>query len=185
MVCSLREKILKLACRSPSFLQSRRSNSGVHSAWLPRLYKQETRSRDIVETELPAVLRQDFVYKGSIHVVRKYKQRGSAGLRAVYIEDDKAGLKGKNALIDRLLSQVSECCSDQLSPEIHQRWTGRHEESVGDFVISVARTMLRACNAMPLSKCTMVSQSRVWPKRAQDASYLGGHCLACRKYCAF
>lgn len=86
---------------------------------------QETRSRDIVETELPNVLRDDFVYKGSIHAVRKSKGRGSSdALRAVYVDDHNAGVRGTEALIDRLLSQVSPCCSGQLSNEMRQRWMG-------------------------------------------------------------
>jgi hypothetical protein len=85
----------------------------------------ETRARDIVETELPNVLRDDFIYKGSVHAERKRRGRGSSDeLRAVYIDDDKAGSRSKDALIDRLLSQVSACCSVQLSPEMRQRWAG-------------------------------------------------------------
>lgn len=84
---------------------------------------QEVRSRDIVETELPNILRHDFVYKGSVHAERKRRGRGSSdALRAVYIDDDKAGVRGKKTLVDRLLSQVSPNCSGQLSPEMHQRW---------------------------------------------------------------
>jgi len=84
---------------------------------------QETRSRDIVGTELPNVLRPDFVYKGSVHAERKRKGRGTSDfLRAVYIEDDKAGMRGKDALIERLPAQSSRCCSGLLPPHIHQRW---------------------------------------------------------------
>ncbi|KEQ76613.1 hypothetical protein M436DRAFT_78366 [Aureobasidium namibiae CBS 147.97] len=84
---------------------------------------QETQSRDIVETGLPNVLRNDFIYKGSVHAERKRRGRGSSSfLRAVYIEDDKAGTRGKHVLIDRLPSQVSQCCSGQLPPHMYQRW---------------------------------------------------------------
>lgn len=66
----------------------------------------ETRSRDIVETELPNVLKDNFEYKGSIHAERKRRGGGSSdALRAVYISDDKAGVQGKDALIDRLKSR--------------------------------------------------------------------------------
>ena len=84
---------------------------------------QEVRSRDIAETELPNVLRNDFIHKGSVHAERKCRGRGSPDvLRAVYMEDDKAGMRGKDALIERLLAQVSQCCSGLLPPHIHQRW---------------------------------------------------------------
>jgi len=84
---------------------------------------REVRSRDIAETELPNVLRPDFVYKGSVHAERKRRGRGSShALRAVYIEDDKAGIRGKDALVEILLAQVSQCCSGLLPPHIHQRW---------------------------------------------------------------
>lgn len=73
---------------------------------------QETRSRDVVEKELPNVLTEDFVYKGSVHAERKHWGRGSSdALRATYVEDDKAGMRGEDALIDKLLSQVSQCFS--------------------------------------------------------------------------
>ena len=121
---------------------------------------QETRSRDIAETELPNGLRPDFVYKGSVHAERKHRGRGSPdALRAVYIEDDKAGMRGKDALIDRLLAQVSQCCSGQLPPHMHQRWM----------------SMKRLWETFEDAQCSR--QARQCPSRQDTSWTLFGHTL--------